>query len=72
MEVAGRRGDSSVLTSTPFAYPQVVLRTFASFRVLKFSVSTGQRDFYSGFDSRQLHKEEESAAAKRRFLFIAH
>jgi hypothetical protein len=46
-----------VLTpSTPPAYPQVISRTFASFRALKLSVSAAQRDFCSGFDSRQLHR----------------
>jgi hypothetical protein len=45
------------MPSTPFAYPQVVSRTFASFRVAKFSVSAGHGDFCDGFDSRQLHRE---------------
>jgi hypothetical protein len=45
-----------LMASTPFAYPQVVSRTFASFRVDKFSVSAGHKDFSSGFDSRQLHQ----------------
>ena len=41
------RGDrcSVLMSSTPFAYPQVVSRTFASFRVARFSVSAAQRDF---------------------------
>jgi hypothetical protein len=49
------RGDRcGVLTpSTRFAYPHVVSRTFALFRVVNFSVSAGQRDFCSGFDFRQ-------------------
>jgi hypothetical protein len=34
-----------LMSSTPFAYPQVVSRTFASFRVARFSVSAVQRDF---------------------------
>jgi len=52
------RGDrcSVLMSSTPFAYPQVVSRTFASFRVAIFSVSAAQRDFWRGFDSRQLHR----------------
>jgi hypothetical protein len=42
-----------VLTpSTPFAYSQVLSRTFASFRVLKSSVSAGHLRFRIGFDSR--------------------
>ena len=55
------------MPSTPFAYPQVVSRTFASFRVVKSSVSAGQRDFCAGFDSRQLHRRR--AAEMRPFLF---
>ena len=46
------------MPSTPFAYSQVVSRTFASFRVVKSRVSAGQRDFSSGFDSRQLHEQK--------------
>jgi len=42
--------------STPFAYPQVVSRTFALFRVVNLSVSAGHSDFCTGFDSRQLHQ----------------
>lgn len=45
----------SEIVLTPFPFPQVVSRTDASFRVLKFSVSAGQLDFCDGFDSRQLH-----------------
>jgi hypothetical protein len=37
------------------AYPQVIWRTFTSFRVVKFGVSAAQRNFCSEFDSRQLH-----------------
>ena len=48
----------AVLTwSTSFAYRQVTSRTFALFRVAKSSVCAVQRDFCSGFDSRQLHQE---------------
>jgi hypothetical protein len=53
-----------VLTpSTTLAYPQVVSRTFALFRVPKFGVSAGQLGFCSGFDSRQLHQKGRSDAA---------
>ena len=39
-------GAVRVLTpQTPFAYSQVLSRTFGSFRVLKFSISAGQRNF---------------------------
>ena len=49
-------GERKVLMpSTPFAYSQVVSRTFASFRVVDGSISSGHRNFWSGFDSRQLH-----------------
>ena len=40
------------MPSTPLASPQVVSRRFASFRVVKSSVSTGHAGFWSGFDSR--------------------
>jgi hypothetical protein len=54
-----------VLTpSTPLAYPQVVSRSFALFRVVNFSVLAGKTTFCSGFDSRQLHhKGRRNAAA---------
>jgi hypothetical protein len=45
-----------LMPSTPFPSPQVVSRTFASFRVVNIRVSAGQRDFCTGFDSRRLHK----------------
>jgi hypothetical protein len=48
-----------LMPSTPFAYPHVVSRTFASFRVLNFYVSAGQGNFCTGFDSRQLHQVEK-------------
>ena len=55
----GRRVDDVALStpSTRFAYSQVFSRAFASFRVVRFDVSAGQRHFCSGFDSRQLHHE---------------
>jgi hypothetical protein len=53
------RGTLSVfdvlMSSTPLAYPQVVSRIFASFRVANIGIPAGERDFCSGFDSRQLH-----------------
>jgi hypothetical protein len=33
------------MPSRPFAYPQVISRTFALFRVVDFSISPGQRHF---------------------------
>jgi hypothetical protein len=57
---------AAVLTpSTPFAYPQVASRTFASFRVVHSGISAGQRDFCNGFDSRQLHNRR--AQVRERF-----
>jgi hypothetical protein len=54
-----------VLTpSTPFAYPQVVSRHFAYFRVVRFDVSAGQHDFCAGFDSRQLHWKHAGNSTK--------
>jgi hypothetical protein len=47
-----------LMPSTPFASPQVVSRHFTLFRVPGIGVSAGQQDFYSGFDSRQLHRKE--------------
>jgi hypothetical protein len=44
-----------LMSSTPSAYPQVGWRRLASFRIMKFSIYAGQRDFCDGFDSRQLH-----------------
>ena len=56
-----------VLTpSTPVAYPLVVSRTFASFRIARFSVPAGQGDFGSGFDSRQLHRNGPGQGRKTR------
>ena len=49
--------------STPLAYQNFVSRTFAPFRVDKFDVRTGQRDFCSGNDSRQLTKKKQVRAA---------
>jgi hypothetical protein len=45
-----------LMPSTPAAYPQVISRAFASFRVPKFRVSPAQGNFWDGFDSRQLHR----------------
>jgi hypothetical protein len=44
------------MPSTPFAYPQVISRRFAYFRVVKFHVSAAHEHFWGGFDSRQLHQ----------------
>jgi hypothetical protein len=46
------------MPSTPSAYPQVVSRSFASFRVADSAVSAVQHDFCAWFDSRQLHKRK--------------
>jgi hypothetical protein len=51
------------MSSTPFAYPQVVSRLFASFRVVKSSISAVHTGFCSGFDSRQLHQNGRSSVA---------
>jgi hypothetical protein len=47
-----------LMPSTPVAYPQVVSRAFAPFRVVNSRVSAGQLDFCAGFDSRQLLTSE--------------
>jgi hypothetical protein len=36
------------MPSTPSAHPQVISRTFASFRVVKLGISAAQRDFWAG------------------------
>ena len=51
-----------LMPSTPLAYPRVVSRCFASFRVVTFRVSAGHRHICSGFDSRQLHKKIQVSA----------
>ena len=54
------RGSNCVLMpSTPLAYPQVISRCFASFRVVKFSIFAGHADFCAEFDSRQLHQKKQ-------------
>src|SRR6476620_5252707 len=61
------------MPSTPDAYPQVISRTFALFRVLKFDVSAGQQDFWAGIDSRQLHRKQQFRGCKSRpELFSPH
>ena len=49
--------------STPFAYPQVIPRGFAYFRVAAVLVCAGQEDFCAEFDSRQLHRKGRRDAA---------
>jgi hypothetical protein len=56
VRLGGGAAGTLLTPSTPFAYPQVVSRCFASFRVAKSSVSAAHSDFCSGFDSRQLHQ----------------
>jgi hypothetical protein len=58
--VIGTDNDCGVLLmpSTLSAYPQVISRRFAYFRVVKFRVSTVHDHFWSGFDSRQLHQKD--------------
>jgi hypothetical protein len=51
-----------LMPSTPFAYPQVISRGFAYFRVVKMRISAGQRHLRSGFDSRQLHRKGRRTA----------
>jgi len=53
-----RNSPGPVLTaSTPFAYPQVVSRCFACFRVVKSSVFAAHAILCAWFDSRQLHEK---------------
>jgi hypothetical protein len=52
------------MASTPSAYPQVVSRTFASFRVVNSAVIPAQGDFCAWFDSRQLHTEDAGQSRK--------
>jgi hypothetical protein len=46
------------MSSTPFAYPQVFARHFASIRVLKSGVFAGHAVLCAWFDSRQLHRRK--------------
>jgi hypothetical protein len=61
------------MPSTPFAYPQVISRHLASFRVVKPHLSAAQADFWAGFDSRQpylvLAEGEANASATRPRIF---
>src|SRR5277367_3767942 len=50
------KGRAVLMPSTPSAYPHVISRHLASFRVVKFYVSAAHDHFWGGFDSRQLHK----------------
>jgi hypothetical protein len=60
-----------LMASTPPAYPQVVSRYFASFRVVKSSISAGHAALCAWFDSRQLHRKSWSRSkALASFLFI--
>jgi hypothetical protein len=43
---------------------QALSRPFPSFRAFKFSISAVQRAFESGFDSRQLHREDAGQGDK--------
>src|SRR5271168_788931 len=45
------------MPSTPSPSPQVVSGHFERFRVVRFDVSAGQRNFCDRFDSRQLHRK---------------
>ena len=58
IEREAQRGFRVLMPSTPFAYPQVISRRFAYFRVVRFGVSAGQVDFCAEFDSRQLHRKD--------------
>jgi hypothetical protein len=49
--------DDVLMPSTPLAYPQVDRGCFASFRVVKSSISAVQAILCAWFDSRQLHRE---------------
>src|SRR5271156_3743262 len=49
------KGRAVLMPSTPSAYPHVISRHLASFRVVKFCVSAALDHFLGGFDSRQLH-----------------
>jgi hypothetical protein len=51
----GNDCDVLLMRSTHSAYPQVISRRFASFRVRKSGVFAVKDDFWGGFDSRQPH-----------------
>jgi hypothetical protein len=58
------------MPSTPAAYPQVVLRCLASFRVVDSAVSAFQHGFCAWFDSRQLHHRESWSGPKALASFL--
>src|SRR5277367_4463343 len=66
------KGRAVLMPSTPSAYPPVISRHLASFRVVKFYVSAAQVDFWAWFDSRQLHQEDAGQSQKPwpAFFFI--
>jgi hypothetical protein len=63
------KGRAMLMPSTPSAYPQVISRHLASFRVVQFYVSAAHDHFWGGFDSRQLHWKR--AALSRALSFLA-
>ena len=58
------------MSSTPSAYPQVIRRHFASFRVVKSSISAIQAILCAWFDSRQLHQSKLVKAKSLGQLFF--
>jgi hypothetical protein len=61
------------MPSTPSAYPQVVSRCFALFRVVKSIISAVHAVLCAWFDSRQLHNEDAGQGQKPwpAFFFIS-
>jgi hypothetical protein len=53
-------GVRMLMPSTSSAYPQVASRRFASFRVVKSSISAVQAVLCAWFDSRQLHRRGQA------------
>jgi hypothetical protein len=51
------------MPSTRGAYPQVISRLFASFRIAEYAICAGRALLCAGFDSRQLHKKGRRDAA---------
>src|SRR5271163_1697471 len=59
------KGRAMLMPSTPSAYPQVISRHLASFRVVQFYVSAAHDHFWGGFDSRQLHQKGRRSGSCR-------
>jgi hypothetical protein len=68
----GAPSSGVLMPSTPSAYPQVVSRCLASFRVVKSGISAVHAVLCAWFDSRQLHREDAGQSHKLWPVLIFH